>query len=316
MMTQLYIGIDVSKAKLDMAVRPRGEPWQSANDPDGIASLVSRLQALQPALIVVEASGGLEQPLVAAVQVAQLPVAVVNPRQARDFAKATGRLAKTDQLDADNLAHFAQAVQPEPRRLPDEQTQALAAVLSRRRQLIEMVTAERNRLKSAPTVTAERIAKHIDWLQSELAEVEADLHDHLSQSEAWQAQADLLQSTPGVGPITTYTLLAELPELGQLNRKQIAALVGVAPLNNDSGQQRGRRTIWGGRATVRTTLYMATLTAVQHNPIIKAFYNRLLQAGKPKKVALTAAARKLLTILNVMVKNNSFWNPPKIAPVS
>lgn len=316
MMTQPYIGIDVSKAKLDSAVRPSGEPWQSANDPDGIAGLVSRLQGLQPALIVVEATGGLEQPLVAALQVAQLPVAVVNPRQARDFAKATGRLAKTDPLDADNLAHFAQAVQPEPRRLPDEQTQALAAVLTRRRQLIEMLTAERNRLKSAPTVTVERIAKHIDWLHSELAEVDADLHDHLSQSEAWQAQADLLQSTPGVGPITTYTLLAELPELGQLNRKQIAALVGVAPLNNDSGRQRGRRTIWGGRATVRTTLYMATLTAVQHNPVIKAFYNRLVQAGKPKKVALTAAARKLLTILNVMVKNNSFWNPPKIAPVS
>jgi transposase len=316
MMTQPYIGIDVSKTKLDSAVRPSGEQWQSANDPDGIAGLVNRLQGLEPALIVVEATGGLEQSLVAALQVAQLPVAVVNPRQARDFAKATGRLAKTDQLDADNLAHFAQAVQPEPRRLPDEQTQALAAVLSRRRQLIEMVTAERNRLKSAPTVTAEPIAKHIAWLQSELAEVDADLHDHLSQSEAWQAKADLLQSTPGVGPITTYTLLAELPELGQLNRKQIAALVGVAPLNNDSGQQRGRRTIWGGRATVRTTLYMATLTAVQHNPSIKAFYNRLLQAGKPKKVALTAAARKLLTILNVMVKNNSFWNPPKIVPVS
>ena len=316
MMTQPYIGIDVSKTKLDSAVRPSGEQWQSTNDPDGIAGLVNRLQGLEPALIVVEATGGLEQSLVAALQVAQLPVAVVNPRQARDFAKATGRLAKTDQLDADNLAHFAQAVQPEPRRLPDEQTQALAAVLSRRRQLLEMLTAERNRLKSAPTVTVERIAKHIDWLQSELAEVDADLQHHLSQSEPWQAKADLLQSTPGVGPITTYTLLAELPELGQLNRKQIAALVGVAPLNNDSGQQRGRRTIWGGRATVRTTLYMATLTAVQHNPSIKAFYNRLLQAGKPKKVALTAAARKLLTILNVMVKNNSFWNPPKIVPVS
>ena len=178
MMTQLYIGIDVSKAKLDIAVRPTGEQWQSANDPDGIAGLVNRLQGLEPALIVVEATGGLEQPLVAALQVAQLPVAVINPRQARDFAKATGRLAKTDQLDADNLAHFAQAVQPEPRRLPDEQTQALAAVLSRRRQLIEMLTAERNRLKSAPTVTAERIAKHIDWLQSELTQVDADLHDH------------------------------------------------------------------------------------------------------------------------------------------
>jgi transposase len=267
-------------------------------------------------LIVVEATGGLEQPLVAALQVAELPVAVVNPRQARDFAKATGQLAKTDQLDADNLAHFGQAVKPEPRRLPDEQTQLLAALLTRRRQLVEMMTAERNRLKSAPTVTAERITKHIDWLQSELVEVDQELGQQLQQSEPWQAKADLLQSTPGIGPITTYTLLAELPELGQLNRKQIAALVGVAPLNNDSGQKRGRRIIWGGRASVRTTLYMATLTAVQHNPTIKAFYKHLLEAGKPKKVALTAALRKLLTILNTMVKNNSHWNPPNSVPVS
>ena len=316
MMTQLYVGIDVSKTKLDIALRPAGAAWQTDNEPEKIASLISRLQELQPVLIVVEATGGLEQPLVAALHVAQLAVAVVNPRQARDFAKATGRLAKTDQLDADNLAHFAQAVQPEPRRLADEQTQVLAALVTRRRQLIEMLTAERNRLKSAPAVTVERIAKHIAWLESELAEVDTDLHDHLSQSEPWQAKAEVLQSAPGVGPITTYTLLAELPELGQLNRKQIAALVGLAPLNNDSGRQRGRRRIWGGRATVRTTLYMATLTAVQHNPVIKAFYQRLLQAGKSKKVALTAAARKLLTILNVMVKNNSPWNPPKITPVS
>ena len=316
MMSPLYVGIDVSKTKLDIAMRPAGAAWQTDNELEKIATLVSRLQELQPGLIVVEATGGLEQPLVAALHVAQLAVAVVNPRQARDFAKATGRLAKTDQLDADNLAHFAQAVQPEPRRLADEQTQALAALVTRRRQLIEMLTAERNRLKSAPSVTVERIAKHITWLEGELAEVDTDLHDQLSQSEPWQAKAKVLQSTPGVGPITTYTLLAELPELGQLNRKQIAALVGLAPLNNDSGRQRGRRMIWGGRATVRTTLYMATLTAVQHNSVIKAFYQRLLQAGKSKKVALTAAARKLLTILNVMVKNNSPWNPPNIAPVS
>jgi transposase len=316
MSTEIYVGIDVSKTRLDSATRPTSEHWQNDNDPAGISDLVRRLQELKPVLIVVEATGGLEQPLVAALQVAELPVAVVNPRQARDFAKATGQLAKTDQLDADNLAHFGQAVKPEPRRLPDEQTQLLAALLTRRRQLVEMMTAERNRLKSAPTVTAERITKHIDWLQSELVEVDQELGQQLQQSEPWQAKADLLQSTPGIGPITTYTLLAELPELGQLNRKQIAALVGVAPLNNDSGQKRGRRIIWGGRASVRTTLYMATLTAVQHNPTIKAFYKHLLEAGKPKKVALTAALRKLLTILNTMVKNNSHWNPPNSVPVS
>lgn len=316
MNTQIYVGIDVSKTKLDSATRPTRQQWQNDNDPAGISELVSRLQELKPVLIVLEATGGLEQPLVAALQVAELPVAVVNPRQTRDFAKASGQLAKTDQLDADNLAHFAQAVQPEARRLPDEQTQALAALLTRRRQLIEMMTAERNRLKSALTLTSERITKHIEWLQSELAEIDQDLGQQLQQSQPWQAKADVLQSTPGIGPITTYTLLAELPELGQLNRKQIAALVGVAPLNNDSGQKRGRRTIWGGRACVRTCLYMATLTAVRHNPTIKAFYQHLLEAGKPKKVALTAALRKLLTILNTMVKNNSPWNPPHSVPVS
>lgn len=316
MMTRRYIGIDVSKTTLDSVLRPGDKHWQSDNDPAGITDLVIDLQELNPELIVVEATGGLEQPLVAALQAAGLAVAVVNPRQARDFAKATGRLAKTDQLDAANLAHFAEAVRPEPRHLPDEQTQVLAALLSRRRQLIEILTAERNRLKSAPTVTAARISKHIEWLESELADIDSELHDQLSQSQLWQTKAKVLQSTPGIGPITTFSLLADLPELGHLNRKQIAALVGLAPLNNDSGRYRGQRHIWGGRAAVRTSLYMATLTAVQHNPVIKAFYDRLVQAGKPKKVALTAAARKLLTILNVMVKNNSLWNPPHLVPVS
>lgn len=316
MTTQIYIGIDVSKTNLDVAVRPTQEQWQSSNDPEGIASLVRDLQLLQPTLIVVEATGGLENGIVAALSAAQLAVAVVNPRQARDFAKATGRLAKTDQLDADNLAHFGQAVQPEPRRLPDEATQELSALLSRRRQVIDMLTAERNRLPSTPPSTADRIARHITWLEQELAELDKELAKRVNQSAQWQAKADLLQSTPGVGPVTTYTLLAELPELGLLNRKQIAALVGVAPLNNDSGQQRGKRTIWGGRAAVRSTLYMAALSGVRHNPVLKRFYQRLLHAGKAKKVALTAAVRKLLTILNAMVKSNSVWNPPKIAPVS
>jgi transposase len=308
MKPKIYIGIDVSRLNLDIAVRPSGEQWRTGNDPDSIGHLVKRLQQLEPALIVVEATGGLENLLVAELSLASLAVAVVNPRQTRDFAKASGRLAKTDQLDADNLAHFGQAVQPEPRQLPDEQTQALAALVRRRRQLVTMLTAERNRLRTAPQVTSERITRHIKWLESELADLDTDLNNQLYQAGPWQATAEILTSTPGVGPVTTCTLLAQLPELGHLNRKQIAALVGVAPLNNDSGQQRGRRTIWGGRAAVRATLYMATLSAVRHNPVIRAFYERLLQAGKPKKVALTAAMRKLLTILNAMVKNNSLWN--------
>ena len=316
MMSKTYIGIDVSQLNLDIAVRPGGEQWRTGNDPESISSLVKRFQQLEPALIVVEATGGLENLLVAELSLAHLPVAVVNPRQARDFAKATGRLAKTDQLDADNLAHFAEAVHPEPRQLPDEQTQELAALVTRRRQIVAMLSAERNRLRTAPRVTAERIAQHIAWLEGELADLDVALNNQIKQSQPWQAKAEVLSSTPGVGPVTTCTLLAELPELGHLNRKQIAALAGVAPLNNDSGQQRGRRTIWGGRAAVRSSLYMATLTAVRHNPVIRTFYERLLQAGKPKKVALTAAMRKLLTILNAMVKNNSLWNPLNIVPVS
>lgn len=316
MTKEKYVGIDVSKPQLDIAVRPSNERWVSPNDAAGIAQVVKRMQELKPTLIVVEATGGLEQPVVVALSAAQLPVAVVNPRQPRDFAKATGRLAKTDQLDADNLAHYGQAVQPEPRDVPDEASQQLSALLTRRRQVVEMLTAERNRLSSALPATAERIRQHLDWLAQELSDLDDELKHHIDHNEQWQAKADLLQSTPGVGPVTTYTLVAELPELGLLNRKQIAALVGVAPLNNDSGQHRGRRTVWGGRAAVRSTLYMATLSAVRHNPVIKRFYDRLVQAGKPKKVALTAALRKLLTILNVMVKNNSFWNPPQPVPIS
>jgi transposase len=316
MKSKTYIGIDVSQSNLDIAVRPGGEQWRTGNDPDSISNLVKRLQQLEPALIVVEATGGLENLLVAELSLAHLPIAVVNPRQVRDFAKATGRLAKTDQLDADNLAHFAQAVQPELRRLPDEPTQELAALVSRRRQIVTMLSAERNRLRTAPKVTVERIAKHIAWLEAELADLDADLNNQINHSQPWQAKAEVLGSTPGVGPVTTCTLLAQLPELGHLNRKQIAALAGVAPLNNDSGQQRGRRTIWGGRAAVRATLYMATLSAVRHNPVIRTFYERLLHAGKPKKVALTAAMRKLLTILNAMVKNNSLWNSSLTVAVS
>lgn len=316
MTTETYMGIDVSKLYLDLAVRPSQERWRTSNDPGGINQVVERVAELKPRLIVVEATGGLEKRVVTHLQLNGWPVAVINPRQGRDFAKATGRLAKTDQLDADNLAHFGQAVQPEPRPLPDEQSQQFAALESRRRQVVRMLSAERNRLQRAPAISAERIATHIAWLEQELADIEAELEQQISQSAQWQSKAERLQSTPGVGPATTYTLLAALPELGQVNRKQIAALVGVAPLNNESGQHRGRRIVWGGRAAVRSALYMASLSAVQHNPVIKAFYERLLKAGKPKKVALTAAMRKLLTILNAMIKNNSFWNPPNPAAIS
>ncbi len=311
MTDKLYLGIDVSQTKLDVAVRPSSEQWQTNNDPDGIASLVERVGSVKPSLIVIEATGGLENPVVAALLVAQWRVAVVNPRQVRDFAKATGRLAKTDQLDAQILAHFAQAIQPQPRPRPDEATQALAALVARRRDLVTRLTAERNRRRTAPALIAERITQHIDWLVTELAEVDDQIQDHIAQSTTWQATAKTLRSTPGVGPVTTCTLLAQLPELGHLNRKQIAALGGVAPLNQDSGKRQGRRIIWGGRAEVHTALYMATVSATRCNPVIKAFYERLLAAGKLKKVALTACMRKLLTILNAMVKNKTEWKPPE-----
>ncbi len=311
MTDKLYLGIEVSQSKLDVAVRPSQEQWQTNNDLEGIASLVERVGSVKPSLIVIEATGGLENPVVAALLVAQRRVAVVNPRQVRDFAKATGRLAKTDRLDAQVLAHFAQAIQPEPRPLPDEATQTLAALVARRRDLVTMLTAERNRRRTAPALIAERITKHLDWLVTELAEVDDQIQDHIEQSTQWQATAKTLRSTPGVGPVLTCTLLAKLPELGYLNRKQIAALGGVAPLNHDSGQWHGRRIIWGGRAEVRAVLYMATVSATRCNPVIKDFYERLLAAGKLKKVALTACMRKLLTILNAMVKNKTMWKPPE-----
>ena len=240
---------------------------------------------------------------------AGLPVVVVNPRQVRDFAKATGTLAKTDALDAAVLAHFAAAVRPTPRPLPDAATQSLAALVTRRRQLVEMLTAERNRLGSAPRVLRAEIQAHITWLKRRLGRLDADLHQAIRTSPAWRVQDDLLQSVPGVGPVLAVTLLASLPELGTLNRKAIAALVGVAPLNRDSGTRQGRRMVWGGRAAVRAVLYMGTLVAVRHNPVLRAFYQRLRAVGKLPKVALTACMRKLLTILNAMLKQQTRWNP-------
>jgi transposase len=313
----LFVGIDVAKEHLDLAVRPTQETWQVPHDDQGIQGIIPHLQELQPTLVVLEATGGLELPLVAALGVAGLPIAVVNPRQVRDFAKATGRLAKpvlsmaegTDRLDAQVLAHFAQAVQPPPRPLPDAQGQELAALLTRRQQLVQMLTAEKNRLGSALPPVRPSLQAHIRWLEQQLSELDRGLRDTIKESPLWRAKDNLIQGVPGIGPVVSLTLLADLPQLGALSRQQISALVGVAPLNRDSGSLRGKRGIWGGRARVRATLYMAALVATRCNPTIRNFYQRLLVAGKAKKVALVACMRKLLTILNSMLKHNRPWDP-------
>lgn len=304
-----FVGIDVAKGQLDIAVRPTGERWAVANDAMGVATLVDRLAGLGPTLIVLEATGGYEMPALSALAARGLPVVAVNPRQVRDFGKALGRLAKTDRIDAAILALFAERVQPAVRPLPDEATQLLQAWLARRRQLVEMITAEENRQAQAPPAIQRQIEKHLRWLREQLTELERQLATQVRQSPVWRESESLLRSTPAVGPIVATTLLAEVPELGTLNRRQIAALVGVAPLNRDSGTYQGRRAIWGGRARVRGTLYMAALVATRHNVVIRAFYHRLLAAGKPRKVALTACMRKLLTILNAMMKHRTAWKP-------
>jgi transposase len=304
------IGIDVAKAHLDVAVRPSGDQWQVANTEEGIAGLLGRLTPLAPSLVVLEASGGWELAVVAALAEAQLPVAVVNPRQVHDFAKAVGQLAKTDQLDAQVIARFGEAVHPEPRPLPDAEAQALGALLARRRQVIGMRTAERQRLGTAIGVVRPRIAAHLAWLDQELAELDDDLGRRLHDSPLWREREELLRSVPGIGPVVATTLVAELPELGRLDRKRIAALVGLAPLARDSGSLRGKRLVWGGRGQVRAALYMATLVATRHNPVIHAFYARLLKAGKAKKVALTACMHKLLLILNAIVTTKTPWRHP------
>jgi transposase len=303
----LFVGIDVSKKYLDLATRPTGRVWRVTYDEAGSQQVVAELTALQPALIVLEATGGLELPITAALAAAGLKLAVVNPRQVRNFAKALGILAKTDALDAQVLAHFADAVRPAVQTLPDEASQLLSALLARRRQLIDMLTAEKNRRASALPALRDQVARHITWLEQELDHVQADLDRHLRQSPLWLAKQQLLLSVPGVGKVLTLTLLADLPELGHLDRKKIAALVGVAPLNDDSGRHRGRRFIWGGRAQVRDVLYMATLSATRFNSVIRTFYQRLIQAGKEFKVALTACMHKLLTILNAIVRSHTPW---------
>lgn len=305
----LFVGIDVSKDHLDVAVRPTGEAWQVSYDSQGISDLVGRLRELAPQLVVLEATGGMELAVAGELAAANLPVVVANPRHVRDFARASGKLAKTDSLDAQVLAHFAEAMQPEPRALPDADTQELGALVARRRQLVEMITAEKNRIRTATRRIRPKVQQHIRWLEENLEDLDQDLGDFIRSSPMWKDKEQLLRSTPGVGPVLSMTLLSDLPELGNLNRGEIAALVGVAPFNRDSGNFRGKRKVWGGRSQVRAALYMAALVATRYNPVLRAFYQRLCAAGKPKKVAITACMRKLLTILNVMVRDNCHWNP-------
>jgi transposase len=305
----LFVGIDVAKDHLDVAVRPTGETWQVPYDADGINSLTGYLRELTPHLVVVEATGGMELVLAGELAAAHLTVAVVNPRHVRDFARAAGKLAKTDALDAQVLAHFAEAMDPEPRPLPDASTQELGALVARRRQLVGMITAEKNRVRTATRRIRPKVQEHIHWLEENLEDLDRDMGDFMRSSPIWKDKDELLRSTPGVGPVLSMTLLSGLPELGSLNRREIAALVGVAPFNRDSGTLRGKRKVWGGRGQVRAALYMAALVATRYNPVLRNFYQRLCAAGKPKKLALTACMRKLLTILNVMVKHHTHWNP-------
>jgi len=314
-----FIGIDVAKTRLDVAVRPTDQQWQVTYTEKGIQELVEQITEFHPTLVLLEASGGLELPMVAALAVANLPVVVVNPRQVRDFARATGKLAKTDALDAQVLAHFAEAIRPLPRSLPDTDTQSLTALVARRNQVMSMLVAEKNRLHTSRPPVNQRIQLHVDWLEQELGEIDQDLKEMLRNSPVWREKENLLRTVPGVGPQLAVSILAYLPELGNLDRKRIAALVGVAPFNRDSGTLRGKRAVWGGRSRIRAALYMATLVASRHNPAISAFYQRLLAAGKAKKVALTACMRKLLVILNAMLKHHTSWqslNPQLLGPCS
>jgi transposase len=314
----MLVGIDVAKAELVVAVRPSGERWSVANDGRGVGTLVERLRALTPALIVLEATGGYELLAVAGLAAAALPVVVVNPRQVRDFARATGQLAKTDRIDADLLALFADRVRPAVRPIADADAQELDALLTRRRQLLDMLGAERNRLGQVfgkgKRPVRKSLKAHITYLERELHMADTDLGEMVRQSPAWRERDDLLQSVPSVGPVLSRTLLADLPELGRLSRREIAKLVGVAPLSRDSGTHRGRRFVQGGRAGVRAVLYMAALVATRRNVVIQAFYQRLVAAGKPKKLALVACMRKLLTILNTMVRTGTRWSADYAAP--
>lgn len=304
---ETFVGIDVSKTHFDIAQHDQAASWQAENTEAGIATLVKQLQALSPTLIVLEATGGYELRVVAELAAAKLPVVVTNPRRVRNFARSTGKLAKTDKLDAKMLAHFAAALRPEPRPLPSEQEEHLTAWLTRRHQIVEMLTVEKNRLQTVRPAMRSDVEEHITWLTEKLAKLDAEIDQFVQGSALWKDKNTLLQSVPGVGRITASTLLAMLPELGTLNRQEIAALVGVAPVNRDSGRKHGKRRIFGGRAPVRSVLYMATLSAKKYNPKIKKFYEHLLQQGKEKKVALIACMRKLLVILNAMLRSMQPW---------
>jgi len=305
----VYVGVDVAKNSLDVAVSDSRETRQFANDHEGVTNAVHYIAGRKPSGIILEATGHLEMPLAAALQADRLPVAVINPRQVRDFARATGTLAKTDTIDARILALFGIRVKPEIRSLPDEKTREMRNLLTRRRQLIEMLTAEHNRLFHSSDDVRPGIETHIKWLGEALSDINDDLDRRIRLSPSWLEKDNLLKSVPGVGKVVSSSLLIELPELGRLNRRKIAALVGVAPFNRDSGTMRGRRTVWGGRAKLRAVLYMAALVASRRNPIIAAFYQHLLDAGKAKKVALVACMRKLLTILNAMIRTMTAWQP-------
>lgn len=308
-MEPVFVGIDVSKDRLDVAILPSGEVSSFEHDEAGLIALTQKLEELQPESVIVEATGGLERTLVAVLAAASVPVIVVNPRQVRDFAKATGQLAKTDSIDAMMLALFGQRVRPELRELPDEETQALEALLVRRRQIMETLVAENNRLRLASSIVAKDLKAHIRFLDKRLAGVEDEIDAAIKNSAVWRAKEKLLRSVPGVGPVLSRTLLAELPELGKLTNNQISKLVGVAPLNRDSGRYRGTRKIWGGRASVRSVLYMATFSATRWNPVIRAYYEQLTGRGKLHKVALVACMRKLLITLNSMARSGQHWSP-------
>lgn len=306
-MTDVFVGIDVSKATLDVMVLPEERYFQVSRDEAGVEQLLATLKPLGVTLIVLEATGGLERPVVMALAAAGLQVVTINPRQAREFARATGTLAKTDAIDAKLLARLGQVLRPQVRPLKDAETQALQALATRRSQLVEMLAMERNRLHSATSRVKPDIQAHIEWLSKRLKDVDDDLQRQIDTTDAFRVKDEIIRSVPGAGRVLSTTLLASLPELGRLNRREIAALVGVAPLNCDSGTMRGKRRVWGGRAAVRTVLYMATISAIRCNPDIRAFHERLRAAGKQPKVTITACMRKLLTVLNAMVKSNSTW---------
>ena len=306
---ELFVGIDVSQDRLDVAFRPTGRRKEVIHEPKQITLLTEELQELQPALIVLEATGALEIALVTSLAKAKLPVVVVNPRQVRDFAKSLGKLAKTDALDAAVLAHYGDAVRPEVRPIKSEDLQELSALLSRRRQLVDMIVMEKGRLSRAQQHVQGGIKEHIAWLEKRLKDVDRTLEKRIKNNPLYREKGGIIRSVPGIGPVLMCSLLADVPELGTLNRRQIAALVGVAPLNRDSGRYTGQRSTWGGRSKVRSVLYMGAVVAVKHNPVIRVFYERLIGAGKKFKVAITACMRKLLTILNAMVRTGSYWNP-------